>query len=729
MEELVVVQPTGCEFELEVPARIRTMYTGVGYERLSMALFERACSQADVVVDIGAHVGLFSLAAAHANPSARVISVEASPENVAVIARNVARVQSIEVIGGFFGDTSGSTNFEITEASDNCGINGHPQSRTLRQVEVVAVTGTDLAISDDQRVVIKIDVEGFEPVVLAGLERIIECANDIRVLVEFNPTCLRAAGVVPRDSIAWWLDRNFRIFMVDDARGTWSEIHEASDALEEQLGRGFSNLFCLRASATRSVAAVMHSGALSGAERSHVELVEDLVTSGWMVHTVVPGHDNGLISEIQRVGGSAVVIEGWPWWVSAVGGETPTGASWSPFVVHEPLIRALVEAQPDVVLSQTVVVAQGAIAACALGLPHVWYLHELALPEHHLQLPRPAPEVGAVLAALSDQVISISEAVGRHFFPDNWEAVDVVYSAPRGMNAVERAARVELRDRDGRPWRVGVIGSLQVGKGHADVIAALSLLMQRGIDVRLHCIGTGRPADVERLQNLAVELGVSDRVILVGQIADRTAVYADLDAVVMASPNEGFSRIPFEVADAGLPFIYVNGGGTVEAMVPNETGIAYGVGDIGALADAMESLAADPDLGRALAAQAKLRVDAWRADPERLLRLQAALSVERSGGADGLLREMIGAIALRASVADASVLISETLARERDAVVLERDGVIVERDSAALERDTTMAERDALRQYQGELEANLNAIQTSRVWRWTTPYRRWRSRT
>jgi glycosyltransferase involved in cell wall biosynthesis len=424
------------------------------------------------------------------------------------------------------------------------------------------------------------------------------------------------------------------------------------------------------------------------------------------------------------------VVDSWPWWIRAADLPIPEPerGDWAPVVVHAPLVRELARAQPDVVLTQTAVFAQGAFAACALGLPHVWYLHELALPEHGLQPPAAAPEIGEVIAALSDRVIAISETVARHFFPQDPDSVGIVHSAPRGV-------RIESAERGTRPWTVGVVGTLQVGKGHADVITAVALLAKRGIDVRLRCVGAGKPADVERLQRLAADLGVADRVVLAGGTADRAAVYADLDAVVMASPNEGFSRVLFEAADAGVPLVYIDNGAAREAMVADVTGLPYAVGDIEGLAAAIESLILAADGARALASRALEHFDAWRAEPERMERLRTALSVERQAGGEALLRAMLGATAMRAADAHAAAVTAHAVAVERDALARDRDAVAAERDAMAAERDTAMREldamavdRDAALAERASLAASLDAIQTSRVWRWTTPYRRLRSR-
>lgn len=46
------------------------------YETETLNLFFKLASDAEVMLDVGAHVGLFSLVAAHANPSARVFAFE-----------------------------------------------------------------------------------------------------------------------------------------------------------------------------------------------------------------------------------------------------------------------------------------------------------------------------------------------------------------------------------------------------------------------------------------------------------------------------------------------------------------------------------------------------------------------------------------------------------------------------------------------------------------------------
>jgi tRNA G37 N-methylase Trm5 len=60
------------------------------WERDTVRLFERILRAGDVVVDIGAHVGYFTLIAARSvGPEGRVYAFEPDPENYALLVRNI----------------------------------------------------------------------------------------------------------------------------------------------------------------------------------------------------------------------------------------------------------------------------------------------------------------------------------------------------------------------------------------------------------------------------------------------------------------------------------------------------------------------------------------------------------------------------------------------------------------------------------------------------------------
>jgi predicted RNA methylase len=119
LESVTRVQPRGCDFSLLVPARHHDVYTKVGYEQYTSALFRSSCVRSASVIDIGAHMGYYSLLARQANPEAHIVAVEASPDNFDVLMKNldVPGARPIDAFNAAFGNATSSVRLEITEAT------------------------------------------------------------------------------------------------------------------------------------------------------------------------------------------------------------------------------------------------------------------------------------------------------------------------------------------------------------------------------------------------------------------------------------------------------------------------------------------------------------------------------------------------------------------------------------------------------------------------------------
>jgi len=143
-----------------------------GYsDRHSLRLWSRLCGGGGVVFDVGAHKGLFSLAAASSNPRLKVYAFEPLPGNYSNLRRNVdangfsAIVCSMEAVSDSTGEAE--LNFDDEEGSIAM-LNG----RQMRRSVTVPVVTLEEVISRHRRErldAVKIDVEGHEPHVLRGL--------------------------------------------------------------------------------------------------------------------------------------------------------------------------------------------------------------------------------------------------------------------------------------------------------------------------------------------------------------------------------------------------------------------------------------------------------------------------------------------------------------------------------------------------------------------------------
>jgi len=167
---------------------------------------------------------------------------------------------------------------------------------------------------------------------------------------------------------------------------------------------------------------------------------------------------------------------------------------------------------------------------------------------------------------------------------------------------VSEATRTTIRRRYGSPLVVAV-GRLVYYKGFENLIAAA-----RRLDASVLIVGDGPWAP--RLRALARGM---DRVHFVGRVSEPRLVelLAAADSFVLPSTSraESFGVATLEAQAMALPAVVTDvGTGTVDAIEPGRTGIAIPPGDPASLAEAIESLLADPERARAMGEAGRHRV-------------------------------------------------------------------------------------------------------------------------
>jgi FkbM family methyltransferase len=150
-----------------------------GYEPETADIFYRLATRAQVALDVGAHVGFYSLLAAHANPAGQVFAFEPHPDIYPRLLRNVAlnELTNVRCVASAIGETTGSTRlFHLgtpmpSSSSLSCE---YMSARGAVESTVVAVTTVDEFLRESGEALrldlVKIDIETTEPQVLRGME-------------------------------------------------------------------------------------------------------------------------------------------------------------------------------------------------------------------------------------------------------------------------------------------------------------------------------------------------------------------------------------------------------------------------------------------------------------------------------------------------------------------------------------------------------------------------------
>lgn len=188
------------------------------------------------------------------------------------------------------------------------------------------------------------------------------------------------------------------------------------------------------------------------------------------------------------------------------------------------------------------------------------------------------------------------------------QSIDVAhYGHGRDMPAAERRRRRAELGLSGCVFLY--VGRIWAGKGLDELFAAYRLVRADRDDISLLIVGDG--ADYERY---AGRESATPGVTFAGfvQPAGLPRWYALCDALVFPTHGDPNGLVVEEALAAGLPVIVSDAAGDIRARVPRSVGRVFPVGDVNALARAMEELI-EPSVREPMAGRAPGWV-AWKND-------------------------------------------------------------------------------------------------------------------
>lgn len=177
------------------------------------------------------------------------------------------------------------------------------------------------------------------------------------------------------------------------------------------------------------------------------------------------------------------------------------------------------------------------------------------------------------------------------------ERIETLYNridiaAVQAEQVSREAARAYLGLPQGA-WVVGNVGRLHPDKDQATLIRGFAqALPQLPAGSLLAIMGSGKLE--ASLKQLAAELGVTERVRFLGQVAGGRRYFQAFDLFALSSDHEPFGMVLLEAMAAGVPVIGTDCGGGREVV--QGVGELFPLGDAAALAGALQRQAQSRDL-------------------------------------------------------------------------------------------------------------------------------------
>ena len=204
--------------------------------------FRRLIRPGDMVFDIGANHGFYTLLSADATgPTGHVHAFEANPRLAALTTMSVHingfgnRAEVHEVAVG-----SGKGEVELSFSHEWSGGGSLFAAGREHSVRCQLVSLDEMFSNPEFRIdVVKMDVEGAEGLALRGMRQLLERSADVRMMIEFAPEMLNGTDVGAAELVSMLRNLGFRAWTIeansDLLEVAWDELSAATGGLQNLI--------------------------------------------------------------------------------------------------------------------------------------------------------------------------------------------------------------------------------------------------------------------------------------------------------------------------------------------------------------------------------------------------------------------------------------------------------------------------------------------------------------
>lgn len=220
------------------------------FEPLETKLIDEQLREGDVVLDIGANIGYYTLLAARkVGARGRVYAFEPDPINFSLLSQNVELngYQNVVLVNKAVGETSEDLKLYLSDV--NAGDHRTYDSDGGRRTITIPCTSMDDYFRGRESRVdfIKMDIQGFECRALRGMQETLGQSEKVRLTAEFWPHGLVRAGDSPEELIRLLELNGFKLYDIDENTGSIGPVDVARLlASHDPDTKSFTNLFCVK---------------------------------------------------------------------------------------------------------------------------------------------------------------------------------------------------------------------------------------------------------------------------------------------------------------------------------------------------------------------------------------------------------------------------------------------------------------------------------------------------
>lgn len=192
------------------------------YEPLAVKHFQERIKPGDIVLDIGAHIGYYTLMAAkRVGNKGKVYAFEPNKDNLGLLNKNISINKYKNVV---------PVEKAVAKSSKKSKLFLNSLSSGMHSLVKLGYTGTSSTVVDTVSLddffgknpprvsVIKMDIEGGEYDAFEGMTLLLQRSKHLTLFTEFSPFSIKKAKKSPRGFLNLLGNYGFKLYSIDESR-------------------------------------------------------------------------------------------------------------------------------------------------------------------------------------------------------------------------------------------------------------------------------------------------------------------------------------------------------------------------------------------------------------------------------------------------------------------------------------------------------------------------------
>lgn len=220
------------------------------YEPEETKLVKNKINKGDVVIDLGANIGYYTLLFADlVGPSGKVFAFEPEPKSFELLKKNVEinGYKNVTLIPKAISQTTGKIRLHVSQ--DNLGTHSISKIYYVKNnfIDIDSITLDDFVNECEKNIdFIKMDIEGAEFDVLKGGVNLLKNSTNLKILTEFAPHMIKDFGS-PTEFLDFFVNNGFKIYDIKNKNQMIDPKNLSQLLLEYPTSKKkHTNLFCIK---------------------------------------------------------------------------------------------------------------------------------------------------------------------------------------------------------------------------------------------------------------------------------------------------------------------------------------------------------------------------------------------------------------------------------------------------------------------------------------------------